>query len=193
MAHDLTRATTPHVPFSSVLSFSHGHFGFTVGDKVGLRGQVVLAVAVASAAVEGVWIQNGALRPLVAVVLPPAHRLSPIPALQPQPHCMPSCNGVRTVSQRAAHSSGAGAKCGPSSPGDAQRCAAWHCPSHVRQGGSPKSWRLATVAVNVSVRAVQAVGAVGNVAVGAFGFVAIRFESTSSSSPTGKVAFCWEC
>lgn len=47
------------------------------------------------------------------------------------------------------------------------------------------------MAVSISVRAVGTVGTMGNVAVAAFGFVAIQFESTSSS-PTSYVAFCWE-
>lgn len=104
---------------------------------------------------------------------------------------MPSCDCVGTVCQWAAHCSRAGANNSPCSPGDAQGCATWHCPCHVCQGGSPESWRLATVAVSMSVRAVRAVGAVGNVTMAAFGFVAIRLEH-SSSSPTGYVAFCWE-
>lgn len=78
-AHDLSRVHPAHT-LSSGLQFSHGHFCFTVGYEVGLRRQVVLAVAVASAAVEWIWIQNGTLRPFGPVGLPPTHRLSPIPA-----------------------------------------------------------------------------------------------------------------
>lgn len=68
-------------PLSLFLPFSHSHFCLAVGHKVGLRGKEVLAVAVASAAMELVWLQNGTLRPLVPVGLPPANRLSSVPAL----------------------------------------------------------------------------------------------------------------
>lgn len=166
-------------PVSPFLPLSHSHLCLAVGHKVGLCGEEVLAVAVASGSVELVGLQNGTLRPLVPVGLPPAHRLSPIPALQPQPHCMPSCDCVGTVCQWAAHCSRAVANGGLCGPGDAQGRATWHCPRHVCQGGSPESWRLATVAVSMSVRAVRGVG---NVAMAAFGFVAIRLESPSSAA-----------
>lgn len=136
-----------HFPFPS-----HSHFRFAVCHKVGLRWQEVLAVTVASAAVELVGLQDGALRPFVVVGLPPANGLCSVPALQAQPHGVAGCNRVGTVRQRAAHGGRAGAERGPCSPGDAQGCAAWHCPSHVSQGGGPDPRWLATVAV--SVRAV---------------------------------------
>lgn len=139
-------------------------------------------MAVASVAVELVGLQHGTLRPLVPVGLPPAHRFSPIPGLQPQPHRMPSRNGVGTVRQWAAHCSRAGANGGLCGPGDAQGRATWHGPRHVCQGGSPESWRLATVAVSMSVRAMRAVRAVANVTVAAFQFLAIRLESPTSSA-----------
>lgn len=172
------------------LRSSHGHFCFAVCHKVGLRWEEVLAVTVASAAVELVWLQDGTLRPFVAVGLPPANSLSSVPALQAQPHCMASCDCVGTVRQRAAHRSRAGAKRGPCGPGDTQGSATWHCPCHVCQGSGPDSRWLATVAVGM--RAVRGVGAVGNVAVAtAFGLVTVWLESRCSSC-SGQVAFCWE-
>ena len=92
-------------PFPPFLPLSHSHLCLAVGHKVGLCGEEVLAVALASGAVELVGLQNGTLRPLVPVRLPPAHGLSPIPAFQPKPHCMPSRNCVGTVCQWAAHCS----------------------------------------------------------------------------------------
>lgn len=170
------------------LLLSHSHLCLAVGHKVGLCGEEVLAVAVASGAVELVGLQDGTLRPLVPVGLPPAHRLSPIPALQTQPHSVPSRDCVGTVRQWAAHCSRAGADDGLGGPGDAQGRATWHCPRHVCKGGSPVSWRLATVAVTMSVRAVRAVRGVGNVTVAALVFVPIWLESTSYStySPTSS-------
>lgn len=159
---------------SPCLPLSHSHLCLAVGHKVGLCGEEVLAVAVASGAVELVRLQHGTLRPLVPVGLSPAHRLSPVPALQPQPHRMPSRNCVGTVRQWAAHCCWAVANGGLGGPGDAQGCATWHGPRHVCQGGSPKSWRLATVAVKMSVRAV------GSVTMAAFEFLAVWLESPSS-------------
>lgn len=189
---EITCATTPHASFphsfSPVLPLSHSHLCLAVGHKVGLCGEEVLAVAVASGAVELVWLQHGTLRPLVPVGLPPAHRLSPIPAPQPQPHPMPGRDCVGTVRQWAAHCSRARANGGLGGPGDAQGRATWHGPCHVCQGGSPESWRLATVAVSMSVRAVRAVG---SVAMAAFGFLAVRLESPTSASST-YVPFCRE-
>lgn len=62
--------------FFSLVCFSNSHLCLAVGHKVGLCWQEVLAVAVASGAMELVWLQHGTLRPLVSVGLPPAHRLS---------------------------------------------------------------------------------------------------------------------
>ncbi|KAG7226538.1 hypothetical protein INR49_003860, partial [Caranx melampygus] len=164
------------------------HFCLAVGHKVGLCGEEVLAVAVASAAVELVRLQHGTLGPLVPVGLPPAHCLSPVPTLQPLPHPMPGRDCVGTVCQWAAHCSRAGAKSGLGDPGDTQGRATWHGPRHVCQGSSSESWRLATVAVGMSV---GAVGAVNSVAVAAFWFLAVRLQSPYSSS-TSYVSFCWE-
>lgn len=179
-------------PFPLFLSpsypLSHSHLCLAVGHKVGLCGEEVLAVALASGAVELVRLQHGTLRPLVPVGLPPAHCLSPIPTLQPQPHCMPSRDGVGTVRQWAAHCSRAGANGTLGGPGDAQGHATWHGPRHVCQGGSPQSWRLATVAVSMSV-SVSTVRAVGSVAMAAFGFLAVQLQSPSS---TTSVPFCRE-
>lgn len=194
---EITCATAPHAsfhprfffsPFFFFFFFSHSHFCLAVGHKVGLCGEEVLAVAVASAAVELVRLQHGTLGPLVPVGLPPAHRLSPVPTLQPLPHPMPGCDCVGTVCQWAAHCSRAGAKSGLGGPGDTQGRATWHGPRHVCQGGSSESWRLATVAVSVSV---GAVGAVSNEAMAAFWFLAVRLQSPNSSS-TSYVSFCWE-
>lgn len=177
----------PSPLFSPSHPHSHSHLCLAVGHKVGLCGKEVLAVALASGPVKLVRFQHGTLRPLVPVGLPPAHCLGPVPALQPQPHCMPCCNGVGTVCQWAAHCSRAGANGHISSPGDAQGRAAWHGPCHVRQGGRPQSWWLATVAMSVSVGTVRAVG---SMAVAAFGFLAVGLQSTSPS--TRYVPFCWE-
>lgn len=179
------------------LPFSHSHLCLAVGDEVGLRGQEVLAVAVAPAAVQLVGLQHGALRPLVAVRLPPSHRLRPVPALQPHPHRVPGSDRVGAVRQRAAHGGRAGDHAGLGRPGHAQGGAAGQRPRHVCQGGGPESWRLATVAVGVGVGRVGAVGAVGDVghvAVAAFRFVAVGLESpaTVSAAACRYVAFCGE-
>lgn len=106
---------------------------------------------------------------------------------------MPSRDCVGTVSHWTAHSSRAGANNGLCGSGDTQGRATWHSPCHVCEGGSPKSWRLATVAVRmtVSVRAVRAVRAVAHVTMDAFEFLAVQLESPSSSD-TDHVPFCRE-
>lgn len=175
------------LPFSLL---SHSHLCLAVGHKVGLCGEEVLAVAVASGAVKLVGLQHGTLRPLVPVGLPAAHCLSPIPGLKAQTHRMPRRNCVGTVHHWAAHCSRAGAKGGLSGPGDAQGRATWHGPCHVCQGSRPESWWLATVAVNMTV-SVRAVRAVAHMTMAAFGFLAIRLESPTSSD-TGYVPFCRE-
>lgn len=60
-------------------------------------------MTVASAAVELVGLQDGALRPFVVVGLPPANGLRSVPALQAQPHGVASRDRVGAVRQRAAH------------------------------------------------------------------------------------------
>lgn len=84
---DIICAVTPHASFPPSSSpsrpLSHSHLCLAVGHKVRLCGEEVLTVAVASGAVKLVGLKHGALRPLVPVGLPPAHRLSPVPGLQP--------------------------------------------------------------------------------------------------------------